>query len=171
MATIFTSPKTEYQFYLKLTLEEITPGTATSDPQLSYTLQLYSGGYNFDLLRIKAHVKLGGIVVAQLNPADNQWTLDTKSNITLLSGTATVPHNGNNTMAVEYAIDMDESYYQYAPDITAFGDMPVTAYANGLVYIDTGAGLEPYQCYIDNGTGWDLHLPYLDNGSGWDLCS
>ena len=171
MATVFTSERTEYKFYLKLTLEEVTPGTATTDPQLSYKLQLYSGAWNFNLLRINAYVKLGGTVVAQLNAADKQWTLEENSSITLLSGTATVPHDGSASMAVEYAIDMDQDFWQYAPDITATGTMEVTGYAKGLVYIDTGSGLEAYQCYIDNGSGWDLHLPYLDNGSGWDLCS
>lgn len=42
-------------------------------------------------------------------------------------------------------------------------------YNSGLVYIDTGSGLEAYQCYIDNGSGWDLCLPHVDNGDGWDI--
>ena len=38
MATVFTSAKTEYQFYLRLTLDEVTPGSAAADPQISYKL-------------------------------------------------------------------------------------------------------------------------------------
>ena len=40
----------------------------------------------------------------------------------------------------------------------------------GLVYIDTGAGFEPYAVYIDNGETWDRCIPYVDNGESWDLC-
>ena len=40
----------------------------------------------------------------------------------------------------------------------------------GLIYIDNGFSLEPYEIYIDNGTSWDLYIPYIDNGSNWDLC-
>lgn len=170
-STTFKSAKTKYQYYLKLTLEEVAAGTASSDPQISYKLQLYSGGWNFTKLRITAYVKLGGTIVAQVNHADKQWTLNTKSNITLLSGTATVPHNGSSSMSVEYSIDMSQDVLATAPDITATGTMTVTSYAKGLVYIDTGSGFEPYQCYIDNGSSWDLYLPYIDNGSSWDLCS
>lgn len=126
---VFTSSKTQYQFYIKLTMEETVAGAYNSQPQVSYKLQLYSGGWNFSLLRINAHVKLGGTVIAQLNAADKQWTLGTKSNITLLSGTASVPYDGSGSLPVEYAIDMDESYWQYAPDITATGTMPLTPYA------------------------------------------
>lgn len=43
-------------------------------------------------------------------------------------------------------------------------------YNNGLIYIDSGSGLEPYEVYIDNGAGWDLYIPYIDNGTGWDQC-
>ena len=46
----------------------------------------------------------------------------------------------------------------------------ILEYDDGLIYIDTGSGLEAYQCYIDNGTGWDLYLPYVDTGTGWDQC-
>lgn len=171
MSTTFTSSKTEYQFYLKLTLEEVKAGTASSDPQISYTLQLYSGGWNFELLRITAYVKLGGTIVAQLNHEDKQWTLGTKSNITLLSGTASVPHNGSGSMAVEYAIDMTETFWQYAPDITATGTMPVTSYSKGLIYIGNGSSYDAYQVYIGNGTSWELYIPYVGNGTSWELCS
>lgn len=169
MATVFTSAKTEYKFYLKLTLEEITPGTATTDPQLTYTLQLYSGGWNFSKLRINAYVKLGDTIVAQLNAADKQWTLDVNSNITLLSGTATVPHDGSASMSVEYNIDMNESVWQYAPDITAYGDMPVTAYAKGLVYIDSGSSMDASLVFIDTtGAGFEQYMPYIDTGTSWE---
>lgn len=126
---VFTSSKTQYQFYLKLTMEETAAGAYNAQPQVSYQLQLYSGGWNFSMLRINAHVKLGGTVIAQLNAADKQWSLGTKSSITLLSGTASVPYDGSGSLPVEYAIDMDESYWQYAPDITATGTMPLTPYA------------------------------------------
>lgn len=125
---VFTSPKTQYQFYLKLTMEETAAGAYNSQPQVSYKLQLYSGGWDFYLLQIDAYVKLGGVVIAQLNTADKQWTLGTKSNITLLSGTASVPYDGSGSLPVEYAIDMDQDFYQYAPDIVATGTMPLTPY-------------------------------------------
>lgn len=125
---VFTSNKTQYQFYLKLTMEETVAGAYNSQPQVSYKLQLYSGGWDFYLLRINAYVKLGGVVIAQLNAADKQWTLGTKSNITLLSGTASVPYDGSGSLPVEYAIDMDQAFYQYAPDITSTGTMPLTPY-------------------------------------------
>lgn len=168
---VFASEKTEYKFYLKLTLDEVTPGTATTDPQLSYKLQLYSGAWNFNLLRINAYVKLGGTVVAQLNAADKQWTLEENSSITLLSGTATVPHDGSASMAVEYAIDMDQDFWKFAPDITATGTMDVTGYAKGITHINPNSGLEAYRCYVGNGSSWDPLLPHLGNGSDWDLCS
>lgn len=126
---VFTSSKTQYQFYLKLTMEEIVAGAYNSQPQVSYKLQLYSGGWNFNLLRINAYVKLGNTIIAQLNAADKQWTLNTKSNITLLSGTASVPYDGSGSLPVEYAIDMDQDFYQYAPDIKATGTMPLTPYS------------------------------------------
>ena len=126
---VFTSPKTQYQFYLKLTMEETVAGAYNSQPQVSYKLQLYSGGWNFNLLRIDAYVKLGNTIIAQLNAADKQWTLGIKSNITLLSGTASVPYDGSGSLPVEYAIDMDEAYWQYAPDIKATGTMPLTPYS------------------------------------------
>jgi len=57
-----------------------------------------------------------------------------------------------------------------APHIINSQDITVTlTYSEGLVYIDSGSGLEAYQPYIDNGSGWDLCQPYVDNGSGWDL--
>lgn len=126
---VFTSSKTQYQFYIKLTMEETVAGAYNSQPQVSYKLQLYSGGWNFSMLRINAHVKLGGTVIAQLNAADKQWTLDTKSSITLLSGTASVPYDGSGSLPVEYAIFMDETVWQYAPNIIATGTMPLTPYA------------------------------------------
>lgn len=46
----------------------------------------------------------------------------------------------------------------------------VLDYDDGLVYIDTGSGLEAYQAFVDNGTGWDLLLPHEDNGTGWVQC-
>lgn len=126
---VFTSSKTQYQFYLKLTMEETAAGAYNAQPQVSYKLQLYSGGWNFSLLRINAHVKLGGTVIAQLNATDKQWTLDTKSSITLLSGTASVPYDGSGSLSVEYAIFMDKAVWQYAPNIEATGTMPLTPYA------------------------------------------
>jgi len=125
---VFTSPKTQYQFYLKLTMEETAAGAYNSQPQVSYKLQLYSGGWDFYLLRIDAYVKLGNTIIAQVKASDKQWTLDTKSNITLLSGTASVPYDGSGSLPVEYAIDMDQAFYQYAPDIVATGTMPLTPY-------------------------------------------
>lgn len=41
----------------------------------------------------------------------------------------------------------------------------------GLVYIDTGSGLEPALAYIDNGIDWELCIPYIDNGTEWELCT
>lgn len=73
-------------------------------------------------------------------------------------------------------LEWDESAEQWCfnPDLL---DDPVsdawiwaTAKAMGLIYIDNGTTLEPYQVYIDNGTGWEQHIPHIDNGSSWDMC-
>lgn len=170
-AVKFTSSKTEYKYYLKLTLEEITPGTATSNPQISYKLQLYSGGWYFTDLFIGAYVKLGNTVVDQLVHGSERWSIGTHTNITLLSGTATVPHNGSANLAVEYSIDMSQDVLASVPDITATGTMTITAYNKGLIYIANGSSYDAYQVYIGNGTSWELYLPYVGNGTGWDLCS
>ena len=126
-AVVFTSPKTEYQFYLKLTLEETKAGTAYSEPEFSYKLQLYSGGWNFEKLFIGAKIELGEKVI-ELAYGSKQWTLGTKANIELLKGTTSAPHNGSANMNVKYSITMSEKVWQYAPNIEATGTMPVTAY-------------------------------------------
>ena len=56
---------------------------------------------------------------------------------------------------------------------TVTGDVSiaVTAEAQGLVYIDNGAGLEAYQVFIDNGSAFEQYAPYVDNGSAFELCS
>lgn len=41
----------------------------------------------------------------------------------------------------------------------------------GLVFLDDGESLEPYECFIDNSTGWDRCVPHIDNGTDWDICS
>ncbi len=54
---------------------------------------------------------------------------------------------------------------------TVTGDVSiaVTAEAQGLVYIDTGAKFEAYQVFIDNGGAWEQYAPYLDNGASWEV--
>lgn len=65
----------------------------------------------------------------------------------------------------------DDLYTKLASRTT--GNVVVTAVweAQGLVYIDNGAGFDAYQVYVDNGTSWDQYVPYIDNGTGWDQCS
>ena len=38
----------------------------------------------------------------------------------------------------------------------------------GIVYIDSGAGFEEYQCFIDSGTAFELYQPCVDNGTAWE---
>ena len=54
---------------------------------------------------------------------------------------------------------------------TVTGDVSiaVTAEAQGLVYIDTGAKFEAYQVFIDNGSEWEQHMPFIDNGTEFEL--
>ena len=128
-AVVFTSPKTDCQYYLKLTLEETKAGSAYSQPEFSYKLELYSGGWDFKELQINAYIKINNVVVAEDTDANReQHTLNKHSKITILEGTASVPHDGSSSMPVEYNIDMTQKALASVPDITAKGTMPVTSY-------------------------------------------
>lgn len=92
------------------------------------------------------------------------------ANTVIATGTVTVEHNADGSKTVD--VSASATIYSAAgqSDFTGTFTLDKLATAMGLIYIDDGKTVAPYQCYIDNGSSWDLYFPYLDNGSEWETC-
>lgn len=105
----FKSGTTSNQFYLQLTLTENSTSQTNNTSSISYTLKLYSGGWDFSLYKIGHSIKLAEKTVSSVERANaNQYSLGTNSSITIASGTTTISHNsdGSKNMSVAFSIDM-----------------------------------------------------------------
>lgn len=108
----------------------------------------------------------------------HSWVTVKKNGTTLTSG-ATVYYGDTLNIAFgatpgyEVSATLNGAPIQSGATHTVTGDVSiaVTSEAKGLVYIDTGAGLEAYQVFIDNGSAFEQYAPYVDNGSAFELCS
>ena len=105
----FKSDTTSNQFYLQLTLTENSTSQTNNTSNISYTLKLYSGGWDFSLYKIGHSIKLAEKTVSSVERANaHQYSLGTNSSITIASGTTTINHNsdGSKNMSVAFSIDM-----------------------------------------------------------------
>ena len=105
----FKSDTTSNQFYLELTLKENSTSQTNNTSSVSYTLKLYSGGWDFSLYKIGHSIRLAEKTVSSVERANaNQYSLGTNSSITIASGTTTINHNsdGSKNMSVAFSIDM-----------------------------------------------------------------
>ena len=105
----FKSNTTSNQFYLQLTLIENSTSQTNNTSSISYTLKLYSGGWDFSLYKIGHSIRLAEKTVSSVERANaNQYSLGTNSSITIASGTTTISHNsdGSKNMSVAFSIDM-----------------------------------------------------------------
>ena len=105
----FQSNTTSNQFYLKLTLTENSTNQTNNTSSVSYTLKLYSGGWDFSQYKIGHSISLAGKTVSSVERANaNQYSISTNSSITIASGTTTISHNsdGSKNMSVSFSIDM-----------------------------------------------------------------
>ena len=105
----FKSDTTSNQFYLQLTLKENSTSQTNNTSNISYTLKLYSGSWDFSLYKIGHSIKLAEKTVSSVKRANaNQYSIGTNSSITIASGTTTISHNsdGSKNMSVAFSIDM-----------------------------------------------------------------
>ncbi len=105
----FKSGTTSNQFYLQLTLTENSTSQTNNTSSISYTLKLYSGGWDFSLYKIGHSIRLAEKTVSSVERANaNQYSLGTNSSITIAYGTTTINHNsdGSKNMSVAFSIDM-----------------------------------------------------------------
>ena len=105
----FKSNTTSNQFYLELTLKENSTSQTNNTSNISYTLKLYSGSWDFSLYKIGHSIKLAGKTVSSVERANaNQYSIGTNSSITIASGTTTISHNsdGSKNMSIAFSIDM-----------------------------------------------------------------
>ena len=105
----FKSDTTSNQFYLELTLKENSISQTNNTSNISYTLKLYSGSWDFSLYKIGHSIKLAEKTVSSVERANaNQYSIGTNSSITIASGTTTISHNsdGSKNMSVAFSIDM-----------------------------------------------------------------
>lgn len=110
----FQSDTTSNQFYLQLTLTENSTNQTNNTSSISYTLKLYSGGWDFTQYKIGHSIKLAGNTVSSVERANaNQYSLGTNSSITIASGTTTITHDsdGSKNMSVAFSIDMEKASY------------------------------------------------------------
>lgn len=113
-----------------------------------------------------------------LSPAEHT-TLQVKRNgIILSSGAAitygdvlTITYSGNPGHSAAATLNGSPISSGATHTVIDHVNIVTTAQAQGLIYIDTGAGLEAYQVFIDSGTAFEQHMPYIDNGSNWNMCS
>ena len=105
----FKSGTTSNQFYLELTLTENSTSQTNNTSSISYTLKLYSGGWDFSLYKIGHSIRLAEKTVSSVERANaKQYSLGTNSSITIAYGTTTISHNsdGSKNMSVAFSIDM-----------------------------------------------------------------
>lgn len=121
-----------------------------------------------------------------------RWYIGTSSTSHIDAGAKTTQYSGNVTRtthsdgstiifsgSADIVLLPNKTYYLWIfPNTTTYGFYTVssgekvvleTEGAAGLVYIDNGSGLQPYQVYIDNGSKFELYMPYIDNGSKFEL--
>ena len=120
-------------FTLELTLVEQSTSTAGNSSTLSYTLKLKSTTKNFAQYGVGAAVKLDNQTVAVRDRGSApKITLGTYSEVTLLSGSATISHNsdGSKTMPVFFDLDMASASYTPGP-MEKSGTMTLTKIPRG----------------------------------------
>lgn len=113
-----TYTKSSNTYTLELTVVEQSTSTAGNTSTVSYTLKLKSTTKNFALYGVGAKVVLDGRTVGERNrDTAPKVTLGTYSEVTLLSGTATIAHNsdGSKSMPVAYSLDMATASYTPGP--------------------------------------------------------
>lgn len=124
---------TSNTFTLELTLVENSTSTAGNTSSVSYTLKLKSTTKNFAQYGVGAKVELNGTLVAERDRGTApKITLGTYSEVTLLSGTATVGHNSDGSKSMAFAYSLDMAAASYTPGaINGSGTMTLTKIPRG----------------------------------------
>lgn len=119
-----------YKLRLTLTEEAVDPQANAS--RVGYLLELLSGGNNrFTQTALYPALHLGGTAVAG---SSAQVSLDYSACVTLLSGSATVPHGGDGTLDMSVLATLSPAENRYAPPrMELSGTFPLTPIARGSV--------------------------------------
>lgn len=101
-----------------------------------------------------------------------QWTATTGAySAVTLPTTAQCSRDGYELLG--FATSAAATAAAYAPGASYTPSKDITLYAvwaaQGLVYVDTGTGIEPRQMWVDNGSSWEQYAPYLDEESSWAI--
>lgn len=128
-----TYTQTSNTFTLELTLVEQSTSTAGNTSTISYTLKLKSTTKNFAQYGVGASVKLDNKTVATRDRGTApQITLGTYSEVTLLSGSATISHNSDGSKTMPYFFDLDMASASYTPGpMEKSGTMTLTKIPRG----------------------------------------
>ena len=113
-----TYTKSSNTYTLELTVVEQSISTAGNTSTISYTLKLKSTTKNFAMYGVGAKTIFDGKTVGERNrDTAPKVTLNTRSEVTLLSGTTTVAHrdDGSKSMAVAFSLDMASASYTPGP--------------------------------------------------------
>ena len=128
--TYFQSSNT---YTLELTLVEHSTSTSENTSSVGYTLKLKSTTKNFAQYGVGAKVELNGKLVAERDRGTApKITLGTYSEVTLLSGTATVGHNSDGSKSMAFAYSLDMAAASYTPGaMSGSGTMALTQIPRG----------------------------------------
>lgn len=140
----FKSSTTSNGFNLQLTLTEDSTSQTNNTSKISYTLKLYSGGWDFSQYKIGHSISLAGNTVSSVARANaNQYSISTNSSITLASGSTTITHNsdGNKNMSIAFSIDM-------AKDSWTPGAISVSGESMALTFIPRASTISCSAAYI-----------------------
>ena len=121
-----TATANGYTLHLELTENSVSAADNTSS--VSWRLYLTSGGWSFSQYRVGWSVSLNGTVVGSRSKSGApQVSIGKNSELTVKSGTATVPHgaDGSLNMAAAASIDMDAVSYTPGP-MSLSGSMALT---------------------------------------------
>lgn len=166
-----------------------TSGTLAHNPDGTLTVPVT---VNLNLFRFSPNnqqAQISHTINVELTPIPRPYTLtitkdaaatvSVKKGSTVLNSGATV-YTGDN-LKIEFSAStgylvtckVNNAVIQSGNTHVVSGNVSVvvTAEAQGLVFIDTGAQLEAYQIFIDSGSEWKQYIPYIDNGSNFKLCS
>ncbi len=119
-------------YKLRLTLTEESVDTSNNTSHVRYLLELLSGSNNrFSLTALYPALHLGGTAVAG---SSAQFSLDYNSSVTLLSGSASVPHNSDGTCNLSVRATLSPAENRYAPPNMELSEtFPLTPIARGSV--------------------------------------
>lgn len=111
------------RYALELILTEESVLVEQNASEISYTLNLLSGSRSFSGYGLGAEIRLAGTVVAARDQlSEPRMSIGTYSTLTILSGTATVPHNADGTLDMPVAFWINTPVETYTPGYMAITD-------------------------------------------------